>query len=93
MLHRRRAVAVAWIGSMLGLCVASTPARAAEKSVVYEMGQASAGSPGDVPVLTAEDMDRLRQERREQIERGTPLGEETDAVEAIQRGRQPGARP
>jgi hypothetical protein len=45
--------------------------------------------PGEV--LTAGEMERLRQERKSMIERPSPLGEEVDAVGAVQgRRRGPG---
>lgn len=40
---------------------------------------------GELKVMTSEDMNKLQEERRDMINRPTPLGEEKDAVEALRK--------
>lgn len=58
---------------------------AAEKAAAAKPAAASTDTGGELRVLTSEDMEKLRAERKDQIERSTPLGEENDPVQAVQK--------
>jgi hypothetical protein len=59
------------------------PAVAQEESPVIVYGDGM--GPTGVPVLTGEDMDRLIEERRDLVERGSALGEEYDQADSVRR--------
>jgi hypothetical protein len=54
-----------------------------QESIVEQMGEALMQGSPDVKVWTAEDMERLRTERKELIDRPTPLREEEDQTEEV----------
>lgn len=64
--------------SMLFGCNKGTPTESAK--VVPE-----AQKNGGLKVMTNDDMEKMQQERKEMINRPTPLGEEKDAVEALRK--------
>ncbi len=73
---------------------ASAPPAAPSSTATVESTSATDSTPptqpqssGELKVLTAEDMEKLQKERKEQIDRSTPLGEEKDAVQDLQKKR------
>jgi hypothetical protein len=73
------AVAAALVVTLVARGTHGQDESSADSPVVHEQDHA--------PALAAEDMERLRQERRALLERESPPGDEGDPVEALRRGQ------
>ena len=57
----------------------------AQAPVAAKPTSVTEGPDGGIRVLTSEDMEKLQQDRKEQIDRSTPLNEEHDQVEELRK--------